>query len=99
MLYEFTDLYNKESGLPEIKAEELKTKLVLIYDAVYVLYKALTKIEVSATRLSCNNVKAWSYGSTLLSFMKTVCTNILFIYYYYNATYIKGILHVCFFVD
>ena len=77
MLYEFTDLYNKESGLAELKAEELKTKIILIHDAVFVLYKALTKIEVSATKLSCENVDAWPYGSTLSSFMKTVNKNII----------------------
>lgn len=72
ILYEFTDLYNKESEQSG-SAETLKTKLVLIHDAIFVLYKGLSKINVTISSLSCNNAEAWFYGSSLITFMKTVC--------------------------
>ncbi|CAH0720017.1 unnamed protein product, partial [Brenthis ino] len=70
ILYEFTDLYNKESEQSE-SAETLKTKLILIHDAIFVLYKGLSKVNVTISSLSCNNAEAWFYGSSLITFMKT----------------------------
>lgn len=75
-LHNFTTALNNETG-SEFNVEQLKTKVLLIYDAVKVFYEAIKKMEnVSTTSLSCDNYETWSQGSTLLNFMKTVSTKI-----------------------
>ncbi|CAH2241762.1 jg16326 [Pararge aegeria aegeria] len=69
-LWEFTTSYNAES--PNIlKPENLKTEIILIYDAVLMLYEALSKVNVTTQELDCEQYGSWAYGSTLLNFMKT----------------------------
>ncbi|XP_026733766.1 glutamate receptor ionotropic, kainate 3-like isoform X1 [Trichoplusia ni] len=69
-LWNFTYLFNQETG-KALEAEELKTILLLIYDAVEVFAAAIKKVNVEAQQLSCANYDAWIYGSSLMNFMKT----------------------------
>ncbi|KAJ2951076.1 hypothetical protein O0L34_g5456 [Tuta absoluta] len=72
-LWEFCNEYN--NTIETIEAQDLKTKVVLIYDAVKVFFEAVQKINVSETisaqKLSCDAYETWVSGSTLLNFMKT----------------------------
>ncbi|KAJ8716643.1 hypothetical protein PYW07_003270 [Mythimna separata] len=69
-LWNFTMTFNQETG-KTLEAEELKTQLLLVHDAVEIFAAAIKKVHVEAEQLSCENYKAWDYGSTLLNFMKT----------------------------
>ncbi|CAH0586965.1 unnamed protein product [Chrysodeixis includens] len=69
-LWNFTFLFNQETG-KVLEPEELKTSLLLIYDAVEVFAAAIKKVNVEAQRIICNNYDAWIYGSSLINFMKT----------------------------
>ncbi|XP_046977860.1 glutamate receptor ionotropic, kainate 3-like [Vanessa cardui] len=69
-LYEFISFYNEESG-ESLAPENLKTKVVLIHDAILMLYQAMTKVTVVPTSLSCDSYESWTYGTTLLNVMKT----------------------------
>ncbi|XP_072932713.1 glutamate receptor ionotropic, kainate 3-like [Epargyreus clarus] len=65
----FTDALNEETGTFE--AETLKTKLILVHDAVMVFYEAINKLQVLTKSLVCQSYEAWTYGSSVLNFMKT----------------------------
>ncbi|KAL0880160.1 hypothetical protein ABMA27_002631 [Loxostege sticticalis] len=70
-LWEFTEHYNAETGKTMLP-EQLKTELLLVYDAIQVFAGALQKLKgVEAQPLNCENYDAWMYGSSLLNFMKT----------------------------
>ncbi|XP_041979925.1 glutamate receptor ionotropic, kainate 3-like [Aricia agestis] len=69
-LWEFTDLYNNETG-DMLESAALETKVVLVHDAVKTLYSALSKLQVQPASLSCENYDAWMYGSSVMNFIKT----------------------------
>ncbi|XP_047025434.1 glutamate receptor ionotropic, kainate 3-like [Helicoverpa zea] len=69
-LWNFTSTLNLETG-KTFKPEQLKTQVLLIHDAVEVFAAAFKKVKVQPETLSCENYQAWSFGSTLLNFMKT----------------------------
>lgn len=76
-LWNFTAQFNQAFNNSEetlILPEQLKTKVMLIHDAVKIFSTALDKINttITPTQLSCENYSSWKYGSTLLNFMKTV---------------------------
>ncbi|KAI5645988.1 ligand-gated ion channel domain-containing protein [Phthorimaea operculella] len=74
-LWKFCEEYN--NSIEAVEAQDLKTKVVLIYDAVKVFYEAVQKINISDTftlstqTLSCDSYETWISGATLLNFMKT----------------------------
>ncbi|CAK1585397.1 unnamed protein product [Parnassius mnemosyne] len=72
-LWYFTDMFNKESGLA-LESDQLKSKILLIHDAVLIFRKATEKMKKYFTKpvdLSCENFTSWNQGSSLLNFMKT----------------------------
>ncbi|XP_068617322.1 glutamate receptor ionotropic, kainate 2-like [Battus philenor] len=73
VLWNFTDNFNKESGLA-FESDQLTSEILLIHDAVLVFAKATEKMKHGLTKpegLSCENGTSWSHGSSLLNFMKT----------------------------
>ena len=70
-------MWNFTEGMGSEHADEIKTKVVLIHDAVKVFYEAVKKMgDFTAARpLSCEDYESWSHGATLLNFMKTVSEN------------------------
>lgn len=76
-LDEFLSSYNEESG-NTLAPESLRSKVVLIHDAIFMLYQAVSKINIKSVivkpkSLDCEKYESWIYGSTLLNVMKTVC--------------------------
>lgn len=71
---EYNQAYNNSEDMDIILPEQLKTKVMLIHDAVKVFSTALEIINttITPTQLSCEDYSSWKYGSTLLNFMKTV---------------------------
>ncbi|XP_013191596.2 glutamate receptor ionotropic, kainate 3 [Amyelois transitella] len=70
VLWEFTDSLNNNTG-NEAKPEEIKTNVLLIHDAILVFNASLKKLNVTSSKLSCDNSVAWEHGSSLLNFMRT----------------------------
>ncbi|XP_045449719.1 glutamate receptor ionotropic, kainate 3-like [Melitaea cinxia] len=87
LLDEFLSSYNEESG-NMLSPESLRSKVVLIYDAIFMLYQAVSKINIKSVivkpmSLDCEKYESWIYGSTLLNVMKTnkiegITRNIIF---------------------
>lgn len=71
MLWEFTDSLNNNTG-NEALAEEIRTNVMLIHDALLVFNASLKKVNVTSSKLSCGDSNAWEHGSSLLNFMRTV---------------------------
>ncbi|XP_028173810.1 glutamate receptor ionotropic, kainate 3-like [Ostrinia furnacalis] len=70
-LWEFTNHYNAETG-KTLQPEQLKTELLLVYDAMKVFEAALKKLQtLTVQSLKCEDFEAWTYGSSLQNFMKT----------------------------
>ncbi|CAH2084754.1 unnamed protein product [Euphydryas editha] len=86
-LNDFLSAYNEESG-NILSAENLRSKVVLIHDAIFMLYQAMSKVNaknviVKTISLDCEKYESWIYGSTLLNVMKTnkiegITRNIIF---------------------
>ncbi|CAG4929969.1 unnamed protein product [Colias eurytheme] len=76
MLYNYTAQFNEASGYT-LEPDNIKTKIVLIHDAVMVFANALSKVrylrrrEIEPAQLNCEFYQSWVYGSTLIDFMKT----------------------------
>ncbi|XP_053605086.1 uncharacterized protein LOC128672163 [Plodia interpunctella] len=70
MLWEFTDSLNNNTG-NEALAEEIRTNVMLIHDALLVFNASLKKVNVTSSKLSCGDSNAWEHGSSLLNFMRT----------------------------
>ena len=56
----------------------MQTHTALVYDAVFLFAKALTELmraqDVTTSHLSCNRVKPWVHGSSLINYLKMVGT-------------------------
>ncbi|CAH4033917.1 glutamate receptor ionotropic, kainate 3-like [Pieris brassicae] len=81
-LWDFTAEYNEETGNTEAV---IKTKAMLIHDAVLIFANAWSKVNylrqnevqhhIEAESLNCDLYDSWVYGSTLMDFMKTAKVN------------------------
>lgn len=74
MLWNFTEYFNRESGLA-LESDQLSSQILLIHDAVITFSKATQKMKYGLKNpedLSCENYTSWTHGSSLLNFMKTV---------------------------
>ncbi|XP_050679076.1 glutamate receptor ionotropic, kainate 2-like isoform X2 [Leptidea sinapis] len=69
-LWDFTARYNEETGY-SLDPENMKTKILLIHDAVKMFSKALSKVAATAASLNCELYESWTYGSSIFNFMKT----------------------------
>ncbi|XP_049872669.1 glutamate receptor ionotropic, kainate 3-like [Pectinophora gossypiella] len=70
-LWQFTEQFNEKTG-KGIEPEQLKTKVILVHDAVKVIYEAVKKVhDIQPKALDCEMYEAWPHGSSLLNFMRT----------------------------
>ncbi|KAG6450834.1 hypothetical protein O3G_MSEX006792 [Manduca sexta] len=70
ILWNLTAQFNEDTG-SSFEPDDINTNILLIHDAIVVFNAAMDKVNVTPSELDCDNYESWTYGSTLLNFMKT----------------------------